>query len=59
MPHLEVFLDVPTTPPEGDATPLVQLGTDFRVRPDCQRHQPELTAASHEVSRPFDVFSGE
>lgn len=57
MLHLEVFLDVPTTSPEGDATPLMQLGIDFRVRPDCQRHQPELTTASHEVSRPFDVFN--
>jgi hypothetical protein len=40
MQHLEVFLDVPTTLPEGNAAPLVQLGIDFRVRPDYQRHQP-------------------
>lgn len=59
MLHHEVFLDMPTTSPEGDAPPLVQLGIDFRVHPDYQRHQPKLTTTSHEVSRPFDVFGME
>jgi hypothetical protein len=37
----------------------VQLGIDFKVRPDYQRHQPELTTTSREVLRPFDVFDME
>lgn len=59
MLHRGVFLVVPLPPPEGDDAPPMRLRFDFRALPDCQRHQPKLTTASHEVCFPFDVFDEE
>lgn len=59
MLHRGVFLVVPIPPPEGDDAPPMRLRIDCRALPDCQRPQPKLMTASHEVWFPFDVFDEE